>query len=381
MPASPAEYQPPAALLAGIDAVSIDAVIGADEGAAGRQGSPVRPAAPDEAQRPLLTAADYRPARWLRNPHVQSALGSSPLRRRVGERGLAASGAVTTEHVIDGGDGVRLHGLHSAVPGVASRGMVLLLHGWEGSVDSSYMRLTAAQMLARGFEVFRLNFRDHGNTHHLNEGLFHSNRIDEVVHAACEVSRRFPLQPMSVAGYSLGGNFALRLALHAPAAGLALVHVAAVCPVLDPARTMDAMEQGLPLYMWYFEHRWRESLARKRALFPEQHGFDDQALGLRMRPLTQWMVERYTDFGTLERYFDGYSIAGDRLAGLQVPASILMSEDDPVIPVEGFRALRLPPASTLEISPWGGHCGFIQSRNLDGFAERWIAQRLAGAVG
>jgi len=333
-----------------------------------------------DALRPMLTAADYQPARWLRNPHVQSALGSSALRRRVGDRGLAACGAVTTEHLIDAGDGVRLHGLHSAVPGVASRGLVLLLHGWEGSADSSYMCLTAAQMLARGFEVFRLNFRDHGNTHHLNEGLFHSNRIDEVVHAACEVSRRFPLRPMSVAGYSLGGNFALRLALQAPAAGLALAHVAAVCPVLDPARTMDAMEQGLPLYMWYFEHRWRESLARKRALFPQQHGFDDRALGLRMRALTQWMVEHYTEFGTLERYFDGYSIAGDRLAALQVPASILMAEDDPVIPVEGFHALRLPPASSLEISPWGGHCGFIQSRNLDGFAERWIAQRLDGAL-
>lgn len=369
MPASPADYQPTAAVL-----TQFDAVIAADDA---DDASARHPA--EAARRPMLTAADYRPARWLRNPHVQSVLGTSAMRRRVGERGLAASGAVTTDHLIDAGDGVRLQGLHSAVPGAEPRGLVLLLHGWEGSVDSSYMRLTTAQLLASGFEVFRLNFRDHGNTHHLNEGLFHSNRIDEVVHAACEVARRFPRQSMSVAGYSLGGNFALRLALHAPAAGLALAHVAAVCPVLDPARTMDAMEHGLPLYLWYFERKWRSSLARKKALFPQQHDFDDRALGLRMRPLTQWMVERYTDFGTLERYFDGYSLAGDRLAGLQVRASILMAADDPVIPIEGFRALRLPPGSTLEISPWGGHCGFIQSGHLDGFAERWIAQRLSGA--
>ncbi len=237
---------------------------------------------------------------------------------------------------------MRLQGLHSAIPACEPRGLVLLLHGWEGSVDSSYMRLTAAQLLRRGFEVFRLNFRDHGNTHHLNEGLFHSNRIDEVVHAACDVARRFPLRPLAVAGYSLGGNFALRLALRAPAAGLALAHVAAVCPVLDPARTMDAMEQGLPLYLWYFERKWRDSLARKRALFPQQHDFDDQVLGLRMRPLTQWMVERHTDFGTLDRYFDGYSIAGDRLAALQVPASILMAAGRSGDP--GRRLPRAAPA-------------------------------------
>ena len=366
----------PADPLADIDTVIVNDVRGGAQCVA-----PARLVPEATAEAVLLTVDDYRPPRWLRNAHVQSVLGSSAMRRRVGERSLAASGGVTTEHLIDGGDGVRLQGLHSAVPGVAPRGLVLLLHGWEGSVDSSYMRLTAAQLLARGLEVFRLNFRDHGNTHHLNEGLFHSNRIQEVVHAAREIAQRFPLRPLTVAGYSLGGNFALRLALHAPAAGLPLAHVAVVCPVLDPARTMDAMEQGLPLYRWHFERKWRQSLARKRALFPQHHDFDDRALGLRIRPLTQWMVERYTDFGTLDRYFDGYSIAGDRLAGLQVPASILMAEDDPVIPVDGFRALRLPASSSLEISPWGGHCMFLESASLDGFAERWIAQRLARAVG
>ncbi|MFP7723529.1 YheT family hydrolase [Lysobacter sp. A3-1-A15] len=328
----------------------------------------------------MLTAADYQPPRWLRNAHVQSVLGSSPLRRRQGELRLAATGARTTVHLVDAGDGVRLQGLHSTVPGREPRGLALLLHGWEGSVDSSYMCLTAAELLKRGFEVFRLNFRDHGDTHHLNEALFHSNRIDEVVRAACAVADRFGRRPLVVAGYSLGGNFALRLALRARAAGLPLAHVAAVCPVLDPSRTMEAMEQGVPLYLWYFERKWRRSLARKRQLFPRHHDFDDRTLGLRMRALTQWMVERHTDFGSLDRYFDGYSIAGDRLSALDVPASILMAADDPVIPVEGFHALSLPASTRLEIAPWGGHCGFLLSARLDGFAERWVAERLVAVA-
>lgn len=331
--------------------------------------------------RPMLIASDYRPPRWLRNAHVQSVLGSSPLRRWRGERALAQCGAITTEHLIDGGDGVRLQGLHSRIAGCESRGLVLLLHGWEGSVDSSYMRLTAARLLQRGFEVFRLNFRDHGDTHHLNEGIFHSNRIGEVVHGACDVARRFARRPLAVAGYSLGGNFALRLALRAPAAGLELSHVAAVCPVLDPARTMDVMEQGLPLYNWYFHRKWRNSLQRKRALFPGQLDLNDDVLGLSMRLLTQWLVERHTEFGTLDRYFDGYSIADERLVSLPVPASILMAQDDPVIPVEGFHQLRLPAQTRLEIASWGGHCGFIENARLDGFAERWVADRLAAAMG
>ena len=326
-----------------------------------------------------LRESEYVPPRWLRNPHVQSVLGTSPMRRRRGALAMQASGAVTTPHDIDGGDGVRLRGVHSAMPGVASRGLALLLHGWESSAESSYMRLTAAALLQRGFEVFRLNFRDHGDTHHLNEALFHSNRIGEVMHAALDIDRRFPRddgKPMVAAGYSLGGNFALRLGLRAPEAGLPLARVAAVCPVIDPAVTMERMEQGMPLYQRYFEHKWRSSLLRKRALFPEQHDFDDRTLALDMRGLTQWMVERHTDFGTLDNYFDGYSIAGDRLMSLTMPADILMAADDPVIPVSDFHALSLPTSTTLEIARWGGHCGFLQGVRLQGFAEQWVADRL-----
>ena len=328
----------------------------------------------------MLNAGNYQPPRWLRNPHLQSLLGSSPLRRRRGAQALAATGATNTSHIVDGGNGVRLLGLHSTMPGTTPRALALLLHGWEGSAESSYMQLTAAQLLARGFDVFRLNFRDHGDTHHLNEEVFHSNRIDEVVQAACDVAGRFPARPLVVAGYSLGGNFALRLGLRAPAAGLPLLHVAAVCPVLDPARTMAVMESGLALYHRYFQHKWTRSLRRKRELFPQHNVFDDRTPALGMRGLTRWLVEQYTDFENLDGYFDGYAILGDRLSKLTIPASLLTSADDPIIPVDDFRALRLPDSVTLDIAAHGGHCGFLANLRCDGFGERWVAEHLDAAV-
>ena len=333
-----------------------------------------------------MNQAGYHAPWWLRSGHVQTLLGSSPWRQRHGARVLAASGAITRAHVVDGGAGVRLQGLHSVPAGAEPRGFALLLHGWEGSAESGYMRLAAARLLQRGYATFRLNFRDHGDSHHLNEAIFHSARIDEVVNASLDAVRRLwpqagPDRPVVAAGYSLGGNFALRLALRAPAAGLPLARVAAVCPVLDPAATMLAMETGWRFYLHHFERKWRASLQRKRVLFPRVHDFDDGTLRLGMRDLTRWLVERHTDFGTLENYFDGYSIAGDRLSQLGMPAHILTSIDDPVIPVDGFHALALPPGAHLEIAPQGGHCGFLLGAGLDGYAEAWIADRLLGTVG
>ncbi len=326
-----------------------------------------------------LQRSEFTPPRWLRSPHVQSVLSSSPLRARRARPRRPRRGATQDAGVLAVGNGVRLQGVHSVSPGADPRGLVVLLHGWEGSVDSNYMRLTAARLLDAGFAVFRLNFRDHGDSHHLNEGIFHSNRIDEIVDAVRAIAARWPTRPLFAAGYSLGGNFALRLALRARSHGLPLQRVLAVCPLLDPARTMDAMETGLPIYLRYFERKWRHSLARKRALFPQAHGFADDVLQLRMRALTEWMVLRHTDFATLDDYFEGYSVAGERLRALPIPADILMAADDPVIPVGEFARIVDFPNVQVELAAHGGHCGFIEGAMLDGYAERWVAQRLVAA--
>ena len=325
-----------------------------------------------------VRSAGYRAPRWLRNPHLQSVLSSS-LRQAAGLRMLERTGATTTEHIVDAGEGVRLLGLHSALPHRDARGMVLLLHGWEGSFDSSYMRHTAAHLLMLGFDVFRLNFRDHGETHHLNEGIFHSCRLDEVVQAAKWVFERFPNESCMVAGFSLGGNFALRLALAAPAAGIPLIHAAAVCPAVDPAAVMHSLETGPALYNWYFMRKWRSSLRKKKQLFPSVE-LDDATLAKDMRGLTDWLVQKYTNMTGIEEYFDGYDVAGGRLNALQVPVSVLAAADDPIIPVVTLQQLQLPAHSTLEIAEHGGHCGFIEGADLRSFAERWVGEKLVDAV-
>ncbi len=330
------------------------------------------------------SASAYRAPRWLRNPHLQTLLGSSGARVRRGARELHKLGAVHEDHLVDAGCDIQLHGVHSTLPGRPPRGLALLLHGWEGSAESGYMRLTCASLLASGFDVFRLNFRDHGDTHHLNEELFHSNRLEEVLQAALTISRRWaadPMQPMVAAGYSLGGNFALRLALHAPRVGLELARVAAVCPALDPDRTTTAMEQGLSLYERYFLRKWTRSLRRKQALFPERHAIaEEQLRSRRLRGLTAWLVARHTEFADVDAYFDGYRISRDRMAGLQVPADILTSADDPVIPVDDFHDWQLPADAYVEIAAHGGHCGFLCDARLRGYAEDWVARRLSTAL-
>lgn len=189
----------------------------------------------------------FRSPAGLSNKHVQSVLASLPLRKRLIARKAVALTSSSVPQILTSELGVRLLGFYSPAP-TSSRGLVVLLHGWEGSADSHYLLSTAVTLHDAGLDIFRLNLRDHGNTQHLNEGLFHSCRIDEVVDAIKSVQDRCGARPMFLVGYSLGGNFALRVAVRAQRSGLELAKVVAICPVLRPHSTMEALETGFWAY-------------------------------------------------------------------------------------------------------------------------------------
>lgn len=325
------------------------------------------------------SASDFRAPWLMRNGHVQTMLSSSVF-RRVAQRRLRRRLEDGMQPVLlEVGGGVQLTGAFTPQRvRDTPRGLAVVFHGWEGSIDSSYVVQIGARMLAEGWDVFRLNFRDHGDSHHLNTELFHSCMIDEVVAAVAEVEQRYrrPGAPMTLTGFSLGGNFVLRAALAAPNAGIDLDYAVAVCPVIDPEAGLFCLETAPWMYHWYFMHKWRGSLKRKQRVFPERSYFAAGELGQGLRELTRTLIERHTDFGTLDNYLDGYSVARERLTELTVPTTILTTRDDPVIPVTDFEDLQLPAHVELDIATHGGHCGFLTDWRFGTFTDDYIAARL-----
>ena len=331
----------------------------------------------------LPKGTDFLPPWPLRSGHIQTMLSSSGVRRVLLPTAAQAVTQGAERVMVNGGDGVRLTGAYTAQRSrPASRGLAVLFHGWEGSVDSTYVLQTGSRLLADGWDIFRLNFRDHGDSHDLNEALFHSCRIDEVMHALADIAQRYPSRPMALAGFSLGGNFALRAALRAPAMGLPLSYALAVCPIIDPSEGLFSLEASAPwFYQAYFMHKWRRSLQAKQAAFPHLQYFELSELKQNLRGLTASLVARHTDFGSLEAYLDGYSVAGSALADMHVPATILTARDDPVIPVDAFEKLELPSNVELDIATYGGHCGFIRGWDMTSFTDDYIAARFNALAG
>jgi uncharacterized protein len=321
----------------------------------------------------------FDPPPGLRHRHVQSLLAGWPWRQRWLRGRAAGLLAASRDEIVDCGAGVRLLGHYSAQP-AKPRGLVILLHGWEGSAEANYVVSVGGLLYDAGFAVFRLNFRDHGDSFALNRELFHSCRIDEVVGALAQIAALHPAERTFVVGHSLGGNFALRAAARAPRAGIALTKVVAVCPVLRPSSTMRALEDGLWVYRRYFLRRWRRSLLAKAACFPELYDFGDLKRFPTLTATTEFFATRYASFPDLDSYLNGYAITGDALERLTVPANVIAAADDPVVPIRDLADLATSPALSIEVFARGGHCAFLEDYALRSWVDRAVLGEIEAAA-
>ena len=268
---------------------------------------------------------------------------------------------VSREVLLNAIENVKLQGFYSAQVNGQSKGLVMLLHGWEGSVSSAYILSAGKFLYKNGFSVFRLNYRDHGDTHHLNPGLFYAVLLDEVFNAVEQVSRYEKDLPFYLAGFSMGGNFALRIARKCAESPIEnLAHVMSISPVLDPEKSTYAIDEFRPIRK-YFRKKWMRSLQKKQELFPDLYDFKDVFALEAVMDMTELMVECYSDYDSASDYFRHYAVLGDALADLTVPTTIVTSQDDPIIPKDDFYDLKLNPLTNLIVHRYGGHNGFLES--------------------
>lgn len=311
----------------------------------------------------------FQPGYLSRNTHIQTFFASSRLRLIAGDRIKKDSKKL----LIDAGNNVRLLGYYSSHTEVQAKGTVTLLHGWEGSSESAYILSSAKNLFSKGYNVFRLNLRDHGDSHELNEGLFHGALIDEVFNAYIKITEISPNSPQFLMGYSLGGNFALRIALLQSKHFIKnLKHVISISPALDPYKATLSIDTNFRIYRKYFLNKWKRSLIKKQSLFPSIYDFREVLKLDTCMSMTEAVMCYYPEFKDYRDYFRHYTLLGDIFKDLIVPVTIISSEDDPVIPIEDVRGLEKNRFLKICIHKHGGHCGFFINVPFECWYEREI---------
>ncbi len=311
----------------------------------------------------------------LRNGHTNSILASSPARKLVAHRQSAQFRKLAQAHIVSAGESIRLSALinrqrHADAP------LIILLHGWLGCADSLYLLSLGKFLFDQGYHVVRLNLRDHGDSQHLNEELFHSCRIQEVIDACIQIKSEFPQSLFSMAGFSLGGNFALRVNAFTTQDQLPLHRTIAFCPVMSPVNTLLALENSFLVYRNYFMQRWRTAFYKKVAAFPNIYNKETFKAFRSLREATADLATRYAGFDCLEDYLNGYAITQERLSTLHAPSHIVLARDDPIIPWRDQKHLAASRYLTVLNTEHGGHCGFLAPDLTSPWIDRFVLDRL-----
>lgn len=321
-----------------------------------------------------MSISPFQPSFGLANPHINTILSSSHLRTYALRKSRSVLRASSQEHIMTTPQGVRLQSFYTPAQ-TESKGLCILIHGWEGSSDSNYIVGTATALLDSGFNVLRLNMRDHGDTHHLNKAPFLAINLEEIEQTIAQCLALYPQQNYYLVGFSLGGNVAARIAATSVAHNLQ--QVVAVCPPISPAHAVQVVAKQA-IYNRYFAYKWKKSLSKKIQLFPEYTVHSDLLACNDLAELHRLFVPRFSDCADDQAYYARYTLDRNNLPNLYCNLQVVMADDDPVIPVEDVALLPAHKQLKLTRLQQGGHCAFLENWKmecwLDKQWEHWLSE-------
>lgn len=315
------------------------------------------------------TFPTFRPLPWLRNAHAQTVAAHLLFRARP----LAA----TRLHpvILPDGDQAMLH--ENCPPGWPVGGPVaLLLHGVCGDAGSSYVARLAAKLVRRGVRTFRMDQRGAGAALGLARRIYHAGGAADLLVALQVVAHLCPGAPITLVGYSLGGNIALKLAGEfANQLPDELRQVIAVCPPIDLTAAAAAVDKPANrIYDQFFQKDLRQLVAHLRRA--------DPAAVPPFRTLWEFnerYLSRVWGFGSAARYYAECS-AARFLPAIRLPTLILTAADDPLIPVRMFEETSFSPSTRLIITDHGGHLGFLARSTPPDPDRHWMDWRIRDRI-
>lgn len=288
---------------------------------------------------------DFVTQSWNKNPHVQTCFPAmfSP---------EAKTPLLWEEVNLPDGDFVDV-----CWAGQQNLGPTLvMLHGLEGSVYSHYIQSSLDHLVAQGWRVAVMHLRGCGRRINRLRRAYHSGDTADLHYVINMVVKRFPHTPVMAVGFSLGGNILLKY-LSEQRHSSQLIAACAVSVPFDLGQTTDFI---YPVYQQRLLRCMTVKLAEKMQL---GHRYPLAMADIKnitsLRDFDNAITCDLYGYDNADDYYEQES-CGSRLGQITVPTLILHALDDPFIPASCVpSAADLPANCQLEITPYGGHVGFV----------------------
>ena len=306
----------------------------------------------------MIIESKFTPARWLKNRHAQTiypafrwAYASRPELRR-------------QQLELPDGDTTAVDWLVAADYLPETAPLLVILHGLEGSADSSYARMLMDTALGNGWRSCVLHFRDCGDYRNRLPRRYHAGETNDLryfldtLHESPESARHSG--PLLAAGFSLGGNVLLKY-LGESGDATPLRAATAVCVPLNLHDCARALEQGFSkVYQRLLLKSMKKSLTSKFDRHTAAFDWDEAMRARTFAEFDDLVTAPLHGFANMQDYYDRCSSV-NFLKGIDRPTLIINSLDDPFMTPDVIPDMdKLSAYVTLEVATSGGHVGFIE---------------------
>ncbi len=240
--------------------------------------------------------------------------------------------------------------------------IVVILHGLEGSVQSPYAAGMMRAIHAHGWRAALMHFRGCSGEPNRLARSYHSGETGDIDTVISELRQREPSTPLGIVGYSLGGNVLLKW-LGEQGKNVPVAVAAAVSVPFDLKRAALRLNQGFSrLYQWSLIRRMRRSIVNKFRHMSAPVAFGDLSLLTTFHQFDDAVTAPLHGFAGVDDYYARCS-SRPFLRYIHVPTLILHAQDDPFMVPECIpTAKELSRRIHLEVTPGGGHVGFVGGR-------------------
>jgi predicted alpha/beta-fold hydrolase len=298
-----------------------------------------------------MTQTDFKPAWWLRSPHLQTLWPVFFKKRHVLD-------LIDEQLELDDGDFLDLCWSKKS-----SDKIVLVLHGLEGAIDSHYANSIVYQLERSGYRPVFMHFRGCSGRRNRLARAYHSGDTGDLSFVVNHIYRKTGKHPYAAIAYSLGANVLLKWLGETGSTNPLTKSVA----VSVPFRLHDAakrLEKGVSKI--YREHL----LDSLRKTYADKFEEIESPLDVDVKQLKSfWDYDNQVTaplhgFDGAQDYYDTCSCR-QFLKNITTETRIIHSADDPfmfenTVPDED----ELSDSIDLLVTQYGGHVGFISAASL-----------------
>lgn len=297
------------------------------------------------------TDLPFRPLSLISHPMAQTILGSF---------GLPIKGAPSEVLTIKREDGNSFDSKISIPPQWKIGGpIVILTHGMSGSTESRYMVRMSRHLFRCGQMVVRVNHRGIPCGRVKSRILSHGGVTSDLLAMVRQVKENYPGSPITLVGFSVGGNMVLKLL--GELGEEALRYIEKAIAVSPPVSLHDSAVRFLRPEMALIQKSFTKELTRLvRAIENEYPELEPVIFPRKMTIID--FDEHYTapkwGYRNAMEYYEENS-SGKYLSDIKLPCRILYSLDDPIVSGEKLDAIHCPDTVERFRTKQGGHLGFL----------------------